>query len=227
MLLVHGAWVAVYLAIAMQRHRYRAELRQAQLGEALRPPSCGCCKSQLNPHFLFNALNGLRSLIADDPGRAREAVTQLARTLAVLTRLRRRGPRVAGARARDGRGLPGARVDAARGAPAHRARHRSRGAPGAAAGHAAADTGRECDQARHRAAQARRHAAHQRAARAAASSCSRSSIRVRKTRRPATAKASACAMRRSACDCCSANARSLRARSVQAGQATAEVRLPA
>ena len=36
MLLVHGAWVAVYLAIAMQRQRYRAEMRQAQLGEALR-----------------------------------------------------------------------------------------------------------------------------------------------------------------------------------------------
>jgi LytS/YehU family sensor histidine kinase len=42
-------------------------LRQAQLGEALQAASCGCCKSQLNPHFLFNALNGLRSLIADDP----------------------------------------------------------------------------------------------------------------------------------------------------------------
>ena len=38
-------------------------------------------KSQLNPHFLFNALNGLRSLIADEPARARDAVTQLARTL--------------------------------------------------------------------------------------------------------------------------------------------------
>jgi sensor histidine kinase YesM len=81
MVLVHGAWVAVYLAIAIQRHRYRAELRQAQLGEALRAAELRLLQSQLNPHFLFNALNGLRSLIADDPGRAREAVTQLARTM--------------------------------------------------------------------------------------------------------------------------------------------------
>jgi sensor histidine kinase YesM len=81
MLLVHGAWVAVYLAIAIQRHRYRAELRHAQLGEALRAAELRLLKSQLNPHFLFNALNGLRSLIADDPARAREAVTQLARTM--------------------------------------------------------------------------------------------------------------------------------------------------
>jgi LytS/YehU family sensor histidine kinase len=79
-LAVHGAWVAIYLAFAMQRHRYHAELRQAQLGEALQAAELRLLKSQLNPHYLFNALNGLRSLIADDPGRAREAVTQLART---------------------------------------------------------------------------------------------------------------------------------------------------
>jgi sensor histidine kinase YesM len=81
MLMVHGGWLAIYLAFAMQRRRYHAELRQAQLGEALQAAELRLLKSQLNPHYLFNALNGLRSLIADDPGRAREAVTQLARTL--------------------------------------------------------------------------------------------------------------------------------------------------
>ena len=80
-LFVHAAWVAVYLAFAMQRHRYRAELRQAQLGEALQTAELRLLRSQLNPHFLFNALNGLRSLIADEPARARDAVTQLARLL--------------------------------------------------------------------------------------------------------------------------------------------------
>ena len=65
----------------MLRHRYQSELRQAQLGEALQAAELRLLKSQLNPHFLFNALNGLRSLIADEPDRAREAVTQLARTL--------------------------------------------------------------------------------------------------------------------------------------------------
>lgn len=81
LLLVHSFWVAIYLAFAMQRHRYLAEVRQAQLGEALRSAELRLLKSQLNPHFLFNALNGLRALIAEDPARARDAVTQLARTL--------------------------------------------------------------------------------------------------------------------------------------------------
>ncbi len=80
-LAVHSAWVANYLAFAMQRHRYHAELQQAQLGEALRAAELQLLKSQLNPHFLFNALNGLRSLIVDEPARARGAVTQLARAL--------------------------------------------------------------------------------------------------------------------------------------------------
>ena len=80
-LLIHIAWVAIYLAFATLRHRYRADLQRAQLGEALQAAELRLLKSQLNPHFLFNSLNGLRSLIADEPDRARDAVTQLARML--------------------------------------------------------------------------------------------------------------------------------------------------
>lgn len=80
-LTVYVIWVAIYLTLAMLRHRYQSEVRQAQLGEALQAAELRLLKAQLNPHFLFNALNGLRSLIADEPARARDAVTQLARTL--------------------------------------------------------------------------------------------------------------------------------------------------
>jgi LytS/YehU family sensor histidine kinase len=62
------------MAFAMQRRRH-------QLGEQLQAAELRLLKSQLNPHFLFNALNGVRSLIAEDPARAREAVTHLSRTL--------------------------------------------------------------------------------------------------------------------------------------------------
>jgi LytS/YehU family sensor histidine kinase len=81
MLVVILAWVAIYLAVAMQRRRYQAELREARMGAALQSAELRLLKSQLNPHFLFNALNGVRALIADEPARARDAVTQLARML--------------------------------------------------------------------------------------------------------------------------------------------------
>jgi two-component system sensor histidine kinase AlgZ len=71
---LYAAWIALYMAFAMQRRRH-------QLAQELQAAQLLLLKSQLNPHFLFNALNGLRSLIEDEPARARDAVTQLARML--------------------------------------------------------------------------------------------------------------------------------------------------
>jgi Histidine kinase len=74
-------WLAIYFsAIAVRRHR-EAELRQSELARALQQAELRLLKSQLNPHFLFNALNTVRSLIADQPSRAQRAVTHLANTL--------------------------------------------------------------------------------------------------------------------------------------------------
>lgn len=74
-------WLTIYfVVIAMRRHR-QAELRQSELARALQQAELRLLKSQLNPHFLFNALNTVRSLIADDPSRAQSAVTRLANTL--------------------------------------------------------------------------------------------------------------------------------------------------
>jgi sensor histidine kinase YesM len=78
---VFMTWVAIYCGFALQRQRHLAELRQSQLSEALQAAELRLLKSQLNPHFLFNALNGVRALIVDEPVRAQDAVTQLARTL--------------------------------------------------------------------------------------------------------------------------------------------------
>jgi Histidine kinase len=74
-------WSAFYFGVlAVREHKSRA-LREAELARALQASELRLLKSQLNPHFLFNALNTVRALIADEPGRAQSAVTQLARTL--------------------------------------------------------------------------------------------------------------------------------------------------
>ncbi|HEY2464156.1 MAG TPA: histidine kinase [Steroidobacteraceae bacterium] len=78
---VYILWLALYFtAISVREHR-SAQLRQSELARALQLAELRLLKSQLNPHFLFNALNTVRSLIADNPARAQSAVTRLANTL--------------------------------------------------------------------------------------------------------------------------------------------------
>jgi len=74
-------WLTLYfVAIALREHR-SAQFKQSELARALQLAELKLLKSQLNPHFLFNALNTVRSLIADNPTRAQNAVTHLANTL--------------------------------------------------------------------------------------------------------------------------------------------------
>jgi hypothetical protein len=72
------AWSALYLGIKhwqdLQTERERALRATALATEA----QLEMLRYQLQPHFLFNALNSLRALIAEDPARAREMVTELA-----------------------------------------------------------------------------------------------------------------------------------------------------
>lgn len=64
------AWSFLYFGLHWFERSRRAE--QAELRYL---------KAQLNPHFLFNALNGIRGLVAEDPAKAQHAITQLASLL--------------------------------------------------------------------------------------------------------------------------------------------------
>jgi hypothetical protein len=81
-------WLAIYfIAVGLREHR-TVRLKQSELARALQLAELRLLKSQLNPHFLFNALNTVRSLIADDPSGAQSAVTRLANTLRYTLRSR-------------------------------------------------------------------------------------------------------------------------------------------
>jgi two-component system, LytTR family, sensor kinase len=52
--------------------KYEASLVQIELNNL---------KSQLNPHFIFNALNSIRALVDENPGKSKQAINQLSNIL--------------------------------------------------------------------------------------------------------------------------------------------------
>ncbi|MFZ1905194.1 MAG: histidine kinase [Steroidobacteraceae bacterium] len=74
-------WLVIYFVALSIRRRRDAELRQSELTRSLQQAELRLLKAQLNPHFLFNALNTVRSLIADNPKVAQIIVTRFANTL--------------------------------------------------------------------------------------------------------------------------------------------------
>ena len=79
--LTFGFWSSVYLGFHFFEERRRAEKESWRLAAALSRARLDALRAQVNPHFLFNALNSLRALIDENPPRAIDAVTRLASIL--------------------------------------------------------------------------------------------------------------------------------------------------
>ena len=71
-------WVLAYHFFVVGEWLAQAQVRELQAAAARRQAELDLLRSQINPHFLFNALNSVRALTLSDPHRARTAVTQLA-----------------------------------------------------------------------------------------------------------------------------------------------------
>ena len=78
---IYLTWCGIYYGVHLLRRQQRAETERWRLQAALSDAELAALKAQLNPHFLFNALNGLRGLIVEDPPRAQHVVTRLAAIL--------------------------------------------------------------------------------------------------------------------------------------------------
>ncbi|MEM1055596.1 MAG: histidine kinase [Bacteroidota bacterium] len=77
-------WSGIYAGVHLvrrwreaERERARAEAERWRLEAVAREAELRALQAQVNPHFLFNSLNTVRALIAEDPDRARGAVTEL------------------------------------------------------------------------------------------------------------------------------------------------------
>jgi len=71
-------WTSAWAALHALRHWRLAEIRRLELEVAARDAQLDALSARVQPHFFFNAMNGLRALIAEDPARAREMATELA-----------------------------------------------------------------------------------------------------------------------------------------------------
>ena len=78
---LYSTWCALYYGIHFLQRKQHSEAERWKLQAALSAAELAALKAQLNPHFLFNALNGLRALIIEDAPRAQHVVTRLASIL--------------------------------------------------------------------------------------------------------------------------------------------------
>jgi two-component sensor histidine kinase len=78
-----GAWMAIYFLLHFYEGLHAAQAERALLKEAYTGSQLEALRLQLNPHFLFNALNTIRALMPPSSQEAREALTKLAETLRV------------------------------------------------------------------------------------------------------------------------------------------------
>lgn len=67
-----------YVYFVRSRHE---EIRNLRLETASRDNQLNTLRAQMNPHFMFNALNGIRALVDEDPDKAKRAITQLSAIL--------------------------------------------------------------------------------------------------------------------------------------------------
>jgi hypothetical protein len=69
-----SGWLLIYFAVHARRLR---DARELELTLDARNAQLDLLRAQINPHFLFNCLNSLRGLIAENPERAAAMVTSL------------------------------------------------------------------------------------------------------------------------------------------------------
>lgn len=74
-------WNLIYF-IYHYVERYRMQQLDAlQMQSVVKELELKTIKAHINPHFIFNSLNGIRALVDEDPARARTAITELSNIL--------------------------------------------------------------------------------------------------------------------------------------------------
>jgi sensor histidine kinase YesM len=65
-------WNSLYFMVHYLHNWNNSESEKWQLAAAMKEAQLGSLKAQINPHFMFNAINNIKALITEDPERAKE-----------------------------------------------------------------------------------------------------------------------------------------------------------
>ena len=70
-------WSALYFAYQYLQRTREVEIEKWKLSASVKDAELSALKAQINPHFIFNSLNNIRSLVIEDSERARDSITHL------------------------------------------------------------------------------------------------------------------------------------------------------
>ena len=74
-------WSLIYFSVHYFENYKKKEIETLIWEAAVKDYELKTLKSQLNPHFMFNAMNSIRALIEEDPDAAKSALTKLSNIL--------------------------------------------------------------------------------------------------------------------------------------------------
>jgi len=74
-------WNILYFASIYLKNYEREEVKNLRLTASMNEVELNNLRAQLNPHFMFNALNSIRALIDENPNQAKKSITQMSNIL--------------------------------------------------------------------------------------------------------------------------------------------------
>jgi two-component system, LytTR family, sensor kinase len=74
-------WAIFYYGYHYFELKTAMEVEKIKLESSIRETESKVLRAQMNPHFMFNALNSIRALVLEDPAKAQKGITQLSNIL--------------------------------------------------------------------------------------------------------------------------------------------------
>lgn len=82
-------WTLIYFSLHYLENYQKAEIESLIWESAVKDFEIKTLKAQLNPHFMFNAMNSIRALIEEDPESAKIVITKLSNILRYSLKIER------------------------------------------------------------------------------------------------------------------------------------------